>query len=338
MRRFDSACSTQKPLLYFFACALIALLASFVVPVANVTAAAASTVAGTTLRDCGECPQLVVVPAGTFVMGSADGEWGHQKDEGPRRTIAFAQPLAVGRTEVTRGEYEAFVHATGRAVSGDCVTDRRKAGTWEADSTTTFRDPGFAQTDRHPVVCVSHDDAVAYIAWLNTRTHGGYRLPSEAEWEYVAHAGATTTFAWGNDANGGCHFMNGFDATAMKKYRDIDVSQYPVFDPLACNDGVLNTAPVGTFQPNRFGVYETMGNVGEWIADCYTDSHAAQPADGSAIVNPAAPCANPMSKGGSWGSLAHNQRPAERFKQEPTLRDDSIGIRVVRTLQADPKN
>lgn len=267
-------------------------------------------------------------------MGSADDEWGHQKDEAPQRTIALVLPLAVGRTEVTRGEYEAFVRATGHAVSGNCVTDRLKRGTWEPEPNTTFRDPGFAQTDEHPVVCVGRDDADAYVAWLNTRTSGGYRLPSEAEWEYIAHAGAMTTFAWGNDANAGCAFMNGFDATAMKTYRDVDTSAYPLFDPLTCDDGVLNTAPVGTFQPNAFGLYEVVGNVGEWVADCYADSHAAQAADGRAVRVEKEPCANPVSKGGSWGSLAHNQRPADRFKQPPDLRDDSIGIRLVREFQS----
>jgi sulfatase modifying factor 1 len=280
-------------------------------------------VPGTVLRDCDVCPEMIVVPAGTGVFGSPASEPHHRSDEGPVRTVTIAAPLAVSRHEVTRGEYEAFVAATGRPVGGDCITDRATPGTWSVDAATTFRDPGFAQDDRHPVVCVSWDEARAYADWLATRTGRGYRLLAEDEWEYVARAGTTTAYPWGA-APTGCAEANGFDQTARAHYADMDTSGYPVFDPMACSDGWLHTAPVGSLAASGFGVHDMIGNVGEWVDGCFTASHDESPVTGD--------CSHRIVKGGSWGSLAHILRPADRVRQAATDRDDSIGIRVARPL------
>jgi len=158
-------------------------------------------------------------------------------------------------------------------------------------------------------------------------TSGGYRLLTEVEWEYVARAGAPRDFIWpwGNDPAKGCGEANGFDQTTLAAYAGMDTSGYRIFDPFACNDGWLNTAPVGSLAPNKFGVFDMIGNVAEWIDGCYTSTHDDIDEHGD--------CTRRLYKGGSWGTLAHNTRIAERITGKPTHRDDSIGIRVARRLR-----
>lgn len=280
------------------------------------------------LRDCPDCPDMVVLPEGRVVIGSPESEPSRGRDESPQREIAISR-FAVSRYEVTRGQYEAFVQATRRPVLGGCVTDRRQPGKWLEDAETTWRDPGFAQDDNHPVVCVDWIEANAYVEWINTQTNGGYRLLTEAEWEYAARGVATPTehaaYPWGGDAAFGCPFANGFDQTARAHYAgSIDTSAYRVFDPMACSDGWLRSAPVGSLRANGFGLYDMIGNTGEWIAGCYAPTHDAAP--------PAGECERHMVKGGSWGSLANNLRTADRLGRPAALRDDSIGIRLARSL------
>jgi formylglycine-generating enzyme required for sulfatase activity len=272
----------------------------------------------TRTRDCEQCPEMVVIPAGTAIVGASANDQFRNADELPERKVVISQPFAVSRFEITRDQYEAFVRATKRPVGGDCLTDRRKRGDWQIDAVTTFRDPGFTQAGDHPVACVSWDEAQAYVAWLNKQTQGGYRLLTEVEWEYVARGGATRNriYPWGDDQAQGCPFANLFDHTTMQAYAGVDTSGYKVFDPMDCADGRLNTSPVGSLKPNGFGVYDIIGNVQEWLEDCYSASD----------------CARRLTKGGSWGSLAHNARIAERVPYAPTHRDDSIGIRVAKTL------
>lgn len=284
-------------------------------------------------RDCAHCPQMVIVPGGTAILGAGAGDRFRNPDELPERRFEIREPFAVSRYEITRDEYEAFVRATNRPVQGDCLTDRVQRGNWVIDAGTTFRDPGFVQSGAHPVACVNWHEAQAYVAWLNTQTPGGYRLLTEVEWEYLARAGAqqNAVYPWGDDQAQGCSLANGFDQTAMGKYAGIDTSGHKVFDPMTCTDGWLNTSPVGSLQPNRFGVYDMIGNVAEWTADCHGPSHDALPASGQP-TQIAGSCAKRVAKGGSWGTLAHNLRIAERLPYAPEHRDDSIGIRVAKTL------
>jgi len=291
-------------------------------------ASAGEPVPGQRFRDCPKCPEMVVVPGGAFTLGSPAGERGRAADEGPQSRVTIDGPLAAGRFEITRGEYEAFVKATGRRVSGGCITDRVVRGKWEPHPATTLRDPGFAQTDRHPVVCVSWDDAQAYVDWLGARTGKAYRLPREAEWEYLARAGTTTAYPWGDDVNVGCAHMNGTDRMSHAKYADLEVPPDNVH--ATCSDGALNTAPVGSYRANAFGLHDMVGNVGEWTADCVTPSYAEIGTDG----RPRDPdCARRMVRGGGWGTFTRQLRSAERIRYAPTDRDDTIGIRVVRDLR-----
>jgi formylglycine-generating enzyme required for sulfatase activity len=279
---------------------------------------------------CEYCPQMVVIPAGEAVIGAHAGEaFGHD-DERPQRTIRIPKPFAVSKFEITRGQYAAFMRESGRKIEGQCLTDRRKLGDWQYDAATTFQDPGFAQTDEHPVACVSFEEARAFIDWLNQRTHGGYRLLTETEWEYIARAGSPQgAWPWGDDPAAGCRSANGLDAAALDHYRGMDTSGYKVYDPLPCRDGWLNTSPVGSLAGNAFGVHDLIGNVAEWVEDCYTRSHDALDDQGKVMDGD---CQRRLVKGGSWGTLAHNLRTAERVPYPPTHRDDSVGIRVARTL------
>jgi formylglycine-generating enzyme required for sulfatase activity len=284
------------------------------------------------LRDCADCPEMVTVPAGIAILGASADDRQRRSDELPERRFTIREPFAVSRHEITRDQYEAFVRATGRRVEGNCLTDRRQRGIWVYDAETTFRDPGFAQTGAQPVACVNWDEAKAYVDWLNTQTRGGYRLLTEVEWEYVARGGAANAvYPWGNDAAKGCPFANGFDQTALATYQPVDTSAYKIYDPLACVDGWLNTAPVGSLEPNAFGVFDMIGNVSEWIEDCHAPSHEAVGEDGAVPAVDGA-CAKRIAKGGSWGTLGSNLRTAERFPYAPAHRDDSIGIRVAKTL------
>jgi sulfatase modifying factor 1 len=283
-------------------------------------------------RDCEHCPEMVVIPAGAAILGAGADDKFRNADELPERTFALREAFLVSRYEITLDQYETFVRATNRAVGGDCLTDRRKRGDWQYDAATTFRDPGFEQGGDHPVACVNWDEAQAYVAWLNTQTSGGYRLLTEVEWEYVARGGATKNlmYPWGDDPARGCPFANAFDRTAMQAYAGMDTSGYKVFDPMDCSDDLLNTSPVGALKPNAFGVHDIIGNVAEWVEDCYTPTREHLWESGA--PPPQTSCAKRLAKGGSWGTLAHNIRIAERLPYTATHRDDSIGIRVAKTL------
>lgn len=274
-----------------------------------------------TFKDCADCPEMVVIPAGAFLIGSPAGEAGRAADEGPQREVHFAAPFAMARTEVTRLQYQAFLAETGRAVRGGCITDRRKPFDWESDEQTDFNDPGYRQGDDEPAVCVNWFEATAFVDWLNRRTRGGYRLPTEAEWEYAARAGTTTAYFWGPLVDEGCRYMNGTDQTARDKY--------PLIEHMACRDGFLNTAPVASFLPNKFGLYDMTGNVGEWTLDCATSDYSGLRGPAPATDGD---CSKRMVRGGSWGTIPRQQRSAERIRYAPDARDDSLGFRVMKDL------
>ena len=276
---------------------------------------------GARFRECADCPEMVVLPVRSFRMGSPDGEAGRASDEGPVREVTINRAFAIARHEITLKQYKAFLDATGHPVGGDCITDRRNPFDWRPDATTTVLDPGYVQADDHPSVCVSWYDAEAFIGWLNTRTGGGYRMPSEAEWEYAARAGADTPYYWGSDVNAGCDYMNGTDEVAREKY--------PKTEFMRCRDGALNTAPIGSYRPNAFDLYDMTGNVGEWTASCATSDYSQLGPNGE---DGPGDCTKRMVRGGSWGTIPRQQRLAERIRYAPTDRDDSIGIRVVREL------
>ena len=195
--------------------------------------------------DCALCPEMVVIPAGEFTMGSPASEAGRVDDEGPQRRVRVER-FALGRYEVTLAEYAAFVRSTGRGDGDGTGTD-----CWTVDgrSDASWRSPGFQQTADHPAVCVSWRAASAYVRWLSLEAGRQYRLPSESEWEYAARGGTTSSRHWGEGASSQCGYANGADASSKR-----------LFLPVApCNDGRAFTAPVGTFSANRFGLFDMLG-------------------------------------------------------------------------------
>ena len=274
---------------------------------------------GGVFRDCPSCPEMVVIPAGTFMMGSPASEEGRDDDEGPRHRVTL-ESFALGRYEVTRGEYAAFASATGRSPRG-CKRVYDGEGTYDA---SWWRNPGFAQGDGHPVVCVSWDDAQAYVRWLSRETGEEYRLPSESEWEYAARGGATTSRYWGNGSSPQCGYANGADAAATLVYT--------IWGRAAsCDDGALHTASVGSYAANAFGLFDALGNVWEWTADCWHDTYAGAPGDGSAWTR-GGDCGRRVLRGGSWLSAPRVVRSAARGRNTTGARSSRVGFRVSRTL------
>ena len=240
---------------------------------------------GTVFRDdCAACPEMVVVPAGSFMMGSPESEEGRYDDEGTRHRVTIGSPFSVGVYEVTFAEWDACVRA------GGC-------GGYRAE------DEGWGRGSR-PVINVSWEDAREYVRWLSRETGEEYRLLTEAEWEYVARAGTQTARYWGESESGQCRYGNGYDRTG---HAELEFS----WDPVSCSDGYVHTAPVGLFEPNAFGLYDVLGNVWEWTQDCWNDSYSGAPTDGSAWRS--GDCSRRVLRGGSWGDAPGNLRSANRI-------------------------
>ena len=280
-------------------------------------------VSGEGIRDCDECPELVVVPAGSFMMGSPSSEAGRDADQGPVHRVTIAAPFAVGVNEVTRGEYARFVAATGRGPGGSCWT--YEGGEWEERSGRDWRRPGFNQTDAHPVVCVDWEDAKSYVRWMSGETGKGYRLLSESEWEYAARGGTGTARYWGESASGQCRYGNGADRSLKRRYSDWQR------DTVGCDDGAVHTAEVGRYEANGYGLHDVLGNVWEWVGDCRHDSYAGAPSDGSAWTG-SGDCGRRVARGGSWVSRPRYLRSASRGSISTGSRFSNAGFRVARTL------
>ncbi|MGH6995811.1 MAG: formylglycine-generating enzyme family protein, partial [Stellaceae bacterium] len=254
--------------------------------------------AGTkSFQDCSGCPQMIVVPAGAFLMGSPQDEPDRNDAEGPQHRVVIAHAFAIGKFDVTRAQYGLFVASTGgHAVDPKCD--------W---TNPRYRGEPFHQGPNEPVVCVNWADAKAYAAWLTARTGHAYRLPGEAEWEYAARAGSTTARPWGptithENAN------IGVDACCGPKTEGRDQWQF--------------TSPVGSFAPNAFGLYDMIGNVWQLTGDCASDY-----ADLSHLE-----CDNRMVRGSGWLHGIGYARSAARAADIATRRAADIGFRVVRSL------
>jgi len=263
-----------------------------------------------------------VVPAGSFTMGSPASESERGNDEGPQHQVRIGKAFAIGKFEVTVGEFRRFVQAAGYSAGGSCWVDPGGTEDWKDTPGYGWDNPafsGYRQSDRDPVVCVNWNDAQAYISWLFQQTGKQYRLLTEAEWEYAARAGTTSAYPWGSSSDAGCGDANGADQSAKRRY--------PGWPTLSCDDGQVFTAAVGSYRANRFGLYDMIGNVWEWTEDCY-QSYSGAPSDGSAVGGS---CEWRVLRGGSWGS---NQalRSAFRDLGPPVHRGDVSGFRLARTL------
>ena len=248
------------------------------------------------------------------MMGSPEEEEVRDDDEGPQHRVTIPKPFAVGKYEVTVGQYAEFVRET-----------KHKTGNCFYPEDTSWRDPGFKQSNEHPVVCVNWDDASTYAYWLSVKTGHEYRLLTEAEWEYAARAGTTTPYHFGRMILG-------------------NQANY--------NNNNESTVAVGSYPSNAFGLYDMHGNVWEWVEDCWHDDYTSAPTNGSAWLSgcrkgnesdcdPAADWCKELIigkelrvlRGGSWSSVPEYLRSADRFWWlNASIRDDDSGFRVARTL------
>jgi formylglycine-generating enzyme required for sulfatase activity len=269
---------------------------------------------GSVIRDCASCPEMTVLPAGRFKQGSARGSAIAQ----PLHWVVIGRSIAMSTSPVTLQSFEQFVASTGRDMQGCDTYD----GEWKHRAADSWQHPGFAQTDAHPVTCVSWSDAAAYAGWLSAKTGHRYRLPSASEWEYAARAGADTPQPWGADASAACSDANVADASAGR--------QYPGWTTFPCDDGHVYTAPVGSFKANPFGLKDMLGNVLQWTEDCWHDSYAAAPIDGSAWLD--GDCSMHELRGASWFSMPAFVRVDYRNRFPADYRTSSVGIRLVREI------
>jgi formylglycine-generating enzyme required for sulfatase activity len=279
-----------------------------------------------TFTECDNCPEMVVLPAGSFTMGSPKNETGQFDDESPQRTVKIAKPFAVGKFHVTVDQFAAFVMETGYDSGSKCYA--LEGGRRLEKEGRSWRDPGFAQAGAHPAVCLNWNDANAYADWLARKTGKTYRLVTEAEWEYAACArtepGTYPRYSFGNDEKDLCRYGNGADQSTKSLSETKDWTFAP------CNDGYVYTSPVGSFAANGFGLYDMLGNAWQWTADCWHDSFAGAPSDGTAWT--AGDCGRRVVRGGSWLDDPQFLRSAFRSWDTTVGRFDGIGFRLARTL------
>lgn len=279
----------------------------------------------------GNAPPLVVIPTGRFTMGAPAGESGSRASEQPQRQVSIGSGFALGRNDVSVGEFRVFIDDSGYAtdaekIGGSSIYDEntgrmidRRGITWRDDYLGNVADEDL------PVIHVSWNDAMAYAQWLSARTGKRYRLPSEAEFEYALRAGSSTRYPWG-DGNPP-RVLDNFtgDGDRSPKLRR---SWAKAFRRYA--DGYWGPAPIGKFPANPFGLIDMDGNVSEWVADCWHDNYTRAPVDSSAWMNPG--CAEHVVRGGSWGSAPDQVRSAYRIAAPANTRSARVGIRVARDL------
>ncbi|MCP5198157.1 MAG: SUMF1/EgtB/PvdO family nonheme iron enzyme [Gammaproteobacteria bacterium] len=253
------------------------------------------------LRDGNTGPSMIVVPAGTFWMGSPEDEVGRQEDE-RRHQVRIDQAFALGQEAVTVGEFKRFVQAVGYAteVEKGCTS-------W------SWRSPGFVQDDTHPVVWVSWNDAVAYLEWLSVQTGQTYRLPTEAEWEYAARAGTGTAFWWGKDITPDQANYDG---------------RYCYLPGGTTGNWRAQTVPVRQYQPNPWGFYQMYGNAWEWTGSLYEKEYG-----GAKVICYKKGTLGPLAlRGGSWNDRPARVRSALRDRLTPSGRSNNVGFRLAKSL------
>jgi len=247
---------------------------------------------GTVFRDCPQCPELIVVPAGIFVMGSNKT----RKTEKPAHRVNFKRPFAIGRFEVTFDQWLACVAEKG-------CRHRPHDHNWGRKS--------------RPVINITWDQAKNYLKWLSRKTGQTYRLPSEAEWEYVHRAGTRSKFWWGDETG-----------SKMANCRDCESKQCcSAKDHSCCSH---ETKPVGTFGANPFGVFDTAGNAFEWVEDCWNADHRGAPSDGTARKT--GNCRFRVIRGRSFYYFSKVSQGTYRAKNPPGVKSYWLGFRVLREL------
>jgi formylglycine-generating enzyme required for sulfatase activity len=265
-------------------------------PVADTRGTPRRLAVGDRFRDCDDdslCPWLRVLPPGEFLMGSPANEKWRYDDEGPQHRVTLQQGFALMEAEVTRGQFARFAQETKHSAINGCDWSK----------------PGIDQTDAHPVVCISWNDAQAYARWISGKTGQIYRLPTEAEWEYAARATTTTRWWFGENEGALC------DNAKV----------------VGCN-GPRGTAPGKTYKPNAWGLYDMHGNAWEWVADCFHGTYQNAPTDGSEWRSDCGKEDRRVLRGGGWDFNLQGSRSAIRSSGTPGSRVGDSGVRLARTL------
>ena len=263
-------------------------------------------------KDCPHCPELVGIPTGLALLGSLPDEKGREPDEGPIQKVQV-KAFAIGKYEVTKAQWRVFVQQSGHPTSSECLT-------WAGDGydkppLLSWQETGFVQTDNHPVVCISWQDAKAYAQWLSKASAKSYRLPTEMEWEYAAKAGqGLVPFPWPS-GDSPCNRANFADQSLLPLH--------PQWRLGACGDGFEFTSPVGSFAANPWGIFDMQGNAMEWVSSCYATAIQTQAEKNSE-------CAKRVIKGGGWDMTEKYLRNAYRGRAGERIRTTGIGFRVVR--------
>ena len=263
---------------------------------------------------------FVYIKPGTFMMGSPSGEVGRDNDE-TQHQVTLTRGFHMGETEVTVGQWRVFARDSGYKTEAETGGGAYTfiEGKWEKKEGAYWDNPGFAQSENHPVTCVSWNDVQAFIRWINRKENADYRLPTEAEWEYAARAGTQTARFWGEDADRACGYANVSDLTEWsgRKWNN----------PHNCRDGHWFTAPVGSFRPNPWGLHDMIGNVWEWCQDWKGDYPSGS------VTDPTGPYSGSVrvNRGGSWGYGARLCRSAYRDFNTPEYRSNLLGFRLSRT-------
>jgi formylglycine-generating enzyme required for sulfatase activity len=263
-------------------------------------------------------------------MGSPASEPGRYEEEGQQRALKV-RAFAAAKYDVARGQWTSYVRTTERATDKGCDYSLLPK---ETEANASWTNLGFEQDNTHPVVCVSWRDAHDYVLWLSQKSGHKYRLLTEAEWEYAARVGTTTPYPWGK--------------TASHENANYGGEDYPGYGVASGHDKSVTTSPVGSFPPNAFGLYDMNGNVMQWVEDCFSNTYAGLPVDGSAFVvhvtgefalmNGTNSCAYRMLRGGDRGDTPGMIRSASRNFAPPegksldTYRSSGLGIRVARDL------
>jgi len=296
----------------------------------------ASPPANSTNDGMGSTDGMILLDGGNFLMGSADARAYPEDGEGPVRPVNVS-PFWISPTAVSNANFAAFVAATGYRtqaerfgwsfVFGGLLPDDfpptrgvQSAPWWRRVEGANWRHPAGPQSDvddrgDHPVVHVSWHDAHAYCAWA------GLRLPTEAEWEYAARAGSSQQFTWGNFDEMACPHANTFDQTGRSSFPSWNWS-------VPCDDGAAQTAVVGSYPPNAWGLHDVVGNVWEWVADCWHGSYDGAPSDSTAWVDEG--CSKRVNRGGGWGNHPRSARLSNRDGDNAAARSDGLGFRVAR--------
>ena len=314
----------MKPLLKLHTIALIALLLNNGLALADTSPLAASC----QQTDNTLAPTMVAIRPGSFLMGSPKDEQGRYDDESPQHPVTLPKPYAISRCEITVGQFRQFVQdtaykTTAETTGNGCYSWDAAKKDWQETAGNSWQAPGFSQTDLHPVVCVSWQDAQQYLDWLSQRTGVAYRLPTEAEWEYAARAD-TQTPRYFVESEQNC-YANGLGKEAK-------VIADKSWTLTSCDDGFVYTAPVASFAANPFGLFDMLGNALEWTLDCYHENYNNAPNDGSAwLAANSGECGHRVVRGGSWNYLPQ-LRSAYRSRYDAVGAGNFLGFRVARAL------